>query len=83
MAILHLPGVLKSDVHVSFQYKRLLVSYRAVEENEKWEPDKVIQEVTERRCVRAIPLPERVRVSTDNRKELQSESNGFSVIVAA
>ncbi|KAL5485768.1 hypothetical protein ACEPAI_6809 [Sanghuangporus weigelae] len=61
LAILNLPGVLKSDVHISYQYRRLIVSYKAVEETEKWEPDKVVQEVKERRCVRSIPLPENIR----------------------
>lgn len=60
-AILNLPGVHKSDVHVNFQYKRLIVSYKSVEESETWESDKVIQETKERRVVRAIPIPEHVR----------------------
>ncbi|KAL5503893.1 hypothetical protein ACEPAH_7964 [Sanghuangporus vaninii] len=61
LAILNLPGVLKSDVHISYQYMRLIISYKTVEETEKWEPDKVVQEVKEKRCVRSIPLPENIR----------------------
>ncbi|KAL5526021.1 hypothetical protein ACEPAG_7359 [Sanghuangporus baumii] len=61
LAVLNLPGVLKSDVHISYQYRRLIISYKTVEETEKWEPDKVVQEVNERRCVRSIPLPENIR----------------------
>lgn len=66
MAVFNLPGVLKSDVHISYQHKRLIISYKSVEETENWEPDKVVQEVKERRCVRSISLPESVRVSKIN-----------------
>ncbi|KAH8117753.1 hypothetical protein DFH11DRAFT_856256 [Phellopilus nigrolimitatus] len=37
VVIFDLPGVKKSDVHVSFQYKRLVVSYKLVREVEKRE----------------------------------------------
>lgn len=63
--MLYLPGVQKPDVHVSYQPdpRRLVVSYKTVIETEQWEEDKVTQETTERRCVRAIPLPLSIRVS--------------------
>jgi hypothetical protein len=41
-----------------------VISYKLVSETEKWEENKVTQETTERRCVRAIPLPISVRVRT-------------------
>lgn len=62
IVILSLPGVQKSDVHISYQHRRLIISYKSVEETERWEHDKVIQETKEKRCVRAIPLPDIIRV---------------------
>ena len=63
VVILELPGVDKADVHVTFQPKRLVVSYKTVSETEHREFDRVIQETVERRVARALPLPETVRVS--------------------
>lgn len=62
VVILELPGVDKADVHVTFQPKRLVVSYKTVSETEHREFDRVIQETVERRVARALPLPETVRV---------------------
>ncbi|PAV16601.1 HSP20-like chaperone [Pyrrhoderma noxium] len=61
VVILELPGVDKADVHVTFQPKRLVVSYKTVSETEHREFDRVIQETVERRVARALPLPETVR----------------------
>ncbi|THH11023.1 hypothetical protein EW145_g931 [Phellinidium pouzarii] len=61
VVMLDLPDVNKSDVHISFQHQRLVVSYKTLKEIERRDLDKIVQETRERRYVRTIPLPDGTR----------------------
>lgn len=64
LVILDLPGVDKADVHVSFQYKRLVVSYKIIRETEHCDYEVTVQEILERRVTRAITIQDFVRPSS-------------------
>ncbi|KAI5118998.1 hypothetical protein M0805_004408 [Coniferiporia weirii] len=58
---LDMSGVTKSDIHIGYQHRRLVVSYKTFKEIERREVDKFVQETRERRYIRSIPLSEDAR----------------------
>lgn len=62
-ATFDLPGVKKEDIHISYQVKRLVVTWRKVDVTE-WEEDgRLIRECKESKESRTMPLPEGTKVS--------------------
>lgn len=57
-ATFDLQGVQKSDVHVSYQNDKVVISWESVSINEQKEGDRIIRERREKKYVRTLPLPE-------------------------
>lgn len=55
-------GVKKSDVHVSYQNDKVVVSWETVTVEDKLEDGKIVRERRERKYVRTLPLPEGTKV---------------------
>jgi len=71
-ATFELQGVNKSDVHVSYQNDKVVISWESVTTDEKMEGARLIRERREKRYVRTLPLPEGtkfedIRASMDGR----------------
>jgi len=61
-ATFDLLGVQKSDVHVSYQNDKVVISWESVSINEQKEGDRIIRERREKKYVRTLPLPEGTKV---------------------
>jgi len=57
-ATFDLPGILKEDVHVSYQQDRLTVTWQYVKVTEKEEDNKIVRERKEKKYIRTVNLPE-------------------------
>jgi len=71
-ATFDLQGIKKSDVHVSFQNDKVVVSWETVNVEEKMEDGKIVRERRENKFTRTLPLPrgakfEQVKASMDGR----------------
>lgn len=62
-ATFELPGINKSDVHVSFQNDKMVISWESVTTDERMEGDRLVRERKEKQYVRTLPLPEGTKVS--------------------
>lgn len=65
-------GIKKSDVHVSYQNDKVVVSWESVTVEDKMEDGKIVRERREKKFVRTLPLPEgtkfdQVKASMDGR----------------
>ncbi|KAI0784569.1 hypothetical protein C8Q75DRAFT_388170 [Abortiporus biennis] len=72
-ATFDMPGVKKSDMHVSFRSRRLVVSWRKVKIVEKQEGSVLVRERQEKQYSQVIPIPEGtkfddIRASRDGRR---------------
>ncbi|KAF8581078.1 HSP20-like chaperone, partial [Ramaria rubella] len=71
-ATFELTGVNKSDVHVSYQNDKVVISWETVTTDERTEGERLIRERKEKKYVRTLPLPdgtkfEEVKASMDGR----------------
>lgn len=60
-----LPGIKKSQVHVSFRGHYLIVDWETVNITEQEEDGKIVRDRKEVKCSRTLPMPEGTRVSYD------------------
>ncbi|KAF8518462.1 HSP20-like chaperone, partial [Gautieria morchelliformis] len=60
-ATFELPGISKSDVHVSYQNDKIVVSWESVTTEERIEGDRLVRERKEKKYVRTLPLPEKTK----------------------
>jgi len=72
-ATFDLQDVKKSDVHVSYQNDKVVISWESVTTDERTEGERVIRERREKKYVRTLPLPdatkfEEVKASMDGRR---------------
>ncbi|KIJ51027.1 hypothetical protein M422DRAFT_158906, partial [Sphaerobolus stellatus SS14] len=72
-ATFDLQGVKKSDVHVSYQNDKVVISWESVTTEERTEGNRIIREHREKKYVRTLPLPEStkfegVKASMDGRR---------------
>lgn len=61
-ATFELQGVNKSDVHVSYQNDKVVISWESVTTAERMEGDRLIRERKEKKYARTLPLPEGTKV---------------------
>jgi HSP20 family molecular chaperone IbpA len=62
-ATFDLPGIKKSQVHVSFRGQYLIVDWETVNVTEHEEDGKIVRDRKEVKCSRTLPMPEGTRVS--------------------
>lgn len=64
-ATFDLQDVKKSDVHVSYQNDKVVISWESVTTDERTEGERVIRERREKKYVRTLPLPDGTKVRID------------------
>jgi hypothetical protein len=62
-ATFDLPGIKKSQVHVSFRGHYLIVDWETINITEHEEDGKIVRDRKEVKCSRTLPMPEGTRVS--------------------